>query len=284
MSMSCADYTDLILRLSDGELDAGETELLRTHLASCPGCRRDFRALKNVMDDLGELEEAPGYIAENVMARIRIHGMKEEAVNVRSNATAGQAVRRKHARQRFGKVLAIAACFAIILGGGGYLATRLLHVIDLAGSGASQSAVLEEPHTVMSAAAEAAPQAPEPAAGAFLTNGMTDSMPAEAPDAEEAADAGSMYAARGTAYTRDDPAQVPAGREADFEALIQDAGWPDGVPQTSWEVFAAVEYRGVIYEFLTDPDGEYLLWRDAAETVVAIHSPGTVADILSIIG
>ena len=188
--------------------------------------------------------------------------------------------------RRFGKVLAIAACFAIILGGGGYLATRLLSAIDLAGSGASQSAVLEEPHTVLNAAAEDAPQEWEPEAAAILTDGAANSMPAamEAAETEEAADAGALSAARGAGYTWENPAYVPEGREGDFEALIQDAGWPDGVPQTAWQVFTAVEYQGIIYEFLTDPDGEYLLWRDAAETVVAIHSPGTVDELWDIIG
>ena len=285
MSMNCADYTDLILRLSDGELGENDTELLRAHLARCPNCRREFRAMKNVMDHLGTLEEAPEYIAENVMARIRIQGMKEDAVNVRSNATSGKATRKKHARRRVGKVLAIAACFAIFLGGGSYLASHLLNAIDSAGSGASQSAVLEEPHTVANAAAEA-PMAAEAAA----QDSGADSFPAEeALEAEPAAEAmdssfSSNAAARGMVYTRDNPAQVPAGREEDFEALIQDVGWPNGVPETSWEVFAAVEHQGVIYEFLTDPDGEYLLWRDAAETVVAIHSPGSVEDVWNIIG
>ena len=281
MSMSCAEYTDLILRLPDAELDAEEAGLLRTHLASCPDCRRVFRAVKNLTVDLGDLEEAPGYLAENVMSRIRIQDMKEEAVSIRGTAAAGQSVRRKHARRRFGKALAIAACFAIILGGGGYLASHLLGVIDAAGSSGLQSAVLEEPHTLMNAAAEV-PAALEEAA---VTEGVTDSMPAEEPAEEEySADAGALAAARGTGYTWENPAQVPEDREADFEALIQDAGWPDGVPQTSWEVFTAVEYQGVIYEFLTDGDGEYLLWRDAAETVVAIHSPGTVEELLDIIG
>lgn len=278
MSMSCADYSDLILRLPDGDLDATEAELLQEHLRTCKSCRRVFRAAKNLADDLGDLEEAPGYLAENVMSRIRIQGMKEQAVNVRSNASAGRTVRKKHARRRFGKVLAIAACFAIILGGGGYLATRLLSAIDTAGSAAKQSVVLEEPHTIANAAAEAAAA---PAPDAEMAAGTYDAAPAEEAAAEEES---SLQAARSAGFTWESPAQVPAGREADFEALIQDAGWPNGVPQTPWEVFTAVEYQGIIYEFLTDPDGEFLLWRDAAESVVAIHSPGTVAELWDIIG
>ena len=277
MSMSCADYSDLILRLPDAELDADEAELLRTHLAACPDCRRVLRTVKNVSDDLADLEEAPGYLAENVMSRIRIQGMKEQAVNVRSNATAGRAVRKKHARRRFGKVLAIAACFAIILSGGVYLASRLLGAIDAAGSTASQSAVLEEPHTLTNAAAEV-PEASEPEAAAGLDAGDTLFAAAAAAEEDAAASEQRML------YTWENPAQVPAGREADFEALVQDAGWQDGVPSTPWQVFAAVEYQGIIYEFLTDPDEEFLLWRDAAETVVAIHSPGTVDDLWDIIG
>ena len=278
MSMSCADYTDLILRLPDGDLDDNEAELLQEHLRTCRDCRRAFRAVKNLTDDLGDQEEAPGYLAENVMSRIRIQGIKEQTVNVRSNASTGRTVRKRHARRRFGKVLAIAACFAIILGAGGYLAARLLSAIDTAGSSATQSAVLEEPHTITNAAAEAA-AIPDPAME--MAAGAYDAAPAEDAEAEEES---VLDASRAAGYTWETPAQVPAGREADFEALIQDAGWPDGVPQVQWQVFTAVEYQGVIYEFLTDPDGEFLLWRDAAESVVAIHSPGTVADLWDIIG
>jgi len=275
MSMSCADYTELLLRLPDGDLDADEADLLQAHLRTCRDCRRAFRAVKNLTDDLGDLEEAPGYLAENVMSRIRIQGMKEQAVNVRSNASTGRTVRKKHARRRFGKVVAVAACFALILGGGGYLAARLLTAIDTAGSAATQSVVMEEPHTITGAAAEAALADPEPADGAY------DAGPAESAEAEEE---NALRAARSAGYSWENPARVPAGREADFEALIQDAGWPDGVPQTSWHLFTAVEYQGIIYEFLTDDNGEFLLWRDAAETAVAIHSPGTVADLWNIIG
>lgn len=280
MSMNCADYSELIFRLPDGDLTPDEALLLREHLKTCPNCRRVFRVVENVYDDLGKLEEAPECIAENVMSRIRIQGMKEEAVHVRSNANAGRKVRRKHARRRFGKVLAIAACFAIILGGGGYLATRLLGAIDAAGSSKADSVVLEETHTLMNAAAEApAPEAAEE--GFALDAGGGDFSPAGMLGEQNGS---GLAAARRPEYTWEDPAQVPEGREADFEAIIQDAGWPDGVPQTDWQVFTAVEYQGVIYEFLTDPDGEFLLWRDAAETVIAIHSPGTVAELWDIIG
>ena len=275
MSMNCADYSDLILRLPDADLTPDEAVLLRQHLKVCPNCRRVFRAVENVANDLLETEEPPAILAENVMSRIRFHGVKEEAVNVRSNANKGQKVRKKHARRRFGKVLAIAACFAIILGGGGYLATRLLGAIDAANSAKSEAVVLEEPHTLMNAAAEI--PAPEAAEAEFAADaGGADFAPAEEADSTQAA-------VRHPEYTWEHPALVPEGREADFEALIQDAGWPDGVPQTDWKVFAAVEYQGVIYEFLTDPAEEYLLWRDAAETVVAIHSPGTVDALWAVI-
>lgn len=275
MSMNCADYSDLILRLPDADLTPDEAVLLRQHLKTCPNCRRVFRAVENAANDLLETEEPPAILAENVMSRIHFHGVKEESVNVRTNANKGQKVRKKHARRRFGKVLAIAACFAIILGGGGYLATRLLGAIDAANSAKSEAVVLEEPHTLMNAAAEIS--APEAAEAEFAADaGGAVFSPAEEADNAQAA-------VRHPEYTWEHPAQVPEGREADFEALIQDAGWPDGVPQTDWKVFAAVEYQGVIYEFLTDPAEEYLLWRDAAETVVAIHSPGTVEALWAVI-
>lgn len=275
MSMSCADYSDLILRLPDGDLDDEEAELLQAHLRTCMDCRRAFRAVKNLTDDLGDLEEAPGYLAENVMSRIRIQDIKDQNVSVRSTAGTGHTVRKKHARRRFGKVVAIAACFAVILGAGGYMAARLLRAIDTAGSSAAQSVVMEEPHTIANAAAEVAAPEAETAAGAY------DAGPAES---AEAAEENALQAARSAGYSWENPARVPDGREAEFEALIRDAGWPDGVPQTSWHLFTAVEYQGIIYEFLTDDNGEFLLWRDAAETAVAIHSPGTIADLWSIIG
>ena len=86
-------------------------------------------------------------------------------------------------------------------------------------------------------------------------------------------------------YTLDSPAGVPEGREADFEALLEDVGLPDGQPQNEYRSIAFVEYRGVIYEFFTDvPEGKLLLWRDAAEGADLMRSPTSPAALWDILG
>ena len=87
----------------------------------------------------------------------------------------------------------------------------------------------------------------------------------------------------GAGFTVDAPAAVLPGREASFESLIADAR-NAAAQEGPLRVFAAAEYRGVIYEFSTDDSGTRLWWRDAAEGVVPILSPGTVSELWTDIG
>ena len=91
-------------------------------------------------------------------------------------------------------------------------------------------------------------------------------------------------AARGAEYTWENPAQVPEGREEDFQALIGAADMPEGLVEEDFQLFAAVEFHGVIYEFLQDETGTAMLWRDAAESAYPVPIAGTPADLWDIIG
>ena len=105
-------------------------------------------------------------------------------------------------------------------------------------------------------------------------------------DTAAGADA-ALFAARDKGhpvYTWEDPAQVPEGREEDFKALLGAADMPAGLTEEDFQLFTAVEFHGVIYEFLQDETETAMLWRDAAESTYALPSPGTPAELWDIIG
>lgn len=170
----------------------------------------------------------------------------------------------------------IAACAVLIIGGVAYGAIRVVNgesVEELAASlpFAAKLGVSEAP---------AAAVAEEAGGAGVYEFSVTDDE--EDTEAEEPAEAVTSRADRVAMTTGN--TTVPEGREADFEALLQDARWgEDGEPEAEWTVIANVEYNGVIYEFSTDEQEQYLRWRDAAEGM-PVHSPGTVAELLDIIG
>jgi hypothetical protein len=172
-----------------------------------------------------------------------------------------------------------AACLVILIG------TRLLFSPQLRAGSTSQDAAM--PETAMA-------QAMDEAETAVVTEDTwEEATKEESMEAGAAADTDAGISSASTAdqsvrsdqadsiYTLQNPATVPAGRETDFEALLTDAGWPDGEPDTSWHCLMAAEYHGVIYEFLTDDQEQYLLWHDAAEGLYT-HSAASVADLWDI--
>lgn len=252
MNESCAYFEDLILRLPDGELTDTEAAELQEHLRICPSCRRLFRAMDSLTQTLEETTEPPAELAEGVMNRILSAG-----------AAPASGRRKKSSAHRFVPIAAAAGLIVIAAAVG---------IPRLAGrSAADTSAVLE--YSIESAADEAAPAAAE---GARMSGSTTAAEPEEDIEYEET-----------TAETNDsatlETKQVPAGRESDFEAIITDSHQSPDISTASWTVIAYVEYKGVVYEFLSDADGQSLLWRDAAEGVYPIVSPQTPDALLSLL-
>ena len=304
MSAEHSVYEALICRLPDGDLSAEETSALQAHLNDCAECRRFFRAMRSVTEDLDTLAEPPASLASGVMERVR-------ETSAASPASAAPQKNRVHVRakqarrRRIARVLAVAACLAVVIGGGAYLATHLLGVLDSASARQEQSVSLDSVAAsggtapAAAAAFEAAelPEAEEADAmpsEPFEEEALAEEAAPEAAETQAAADYGLSQNADKTAedgalirapeYTLEAPAHVTEGREADFETLVSDAGQPDGGTDLPSHTIAYVEYRGVIYEFLSDPSGETLLWRDAAESVDAIRSPGTAEELWAVIG
>ena len=84
-------------------------------------------------------------------------------------------------------------------------------------------------------------------------------------------------------YTWENPASVPEWKEMEFVALLRTDRQESDISEAELTPLAAVEYHGVIYEFLTDSDESVLYWKDAAEGAMLNLSPGTAADLWSII-
>lgn len=92
----CEKYMELMSQMLDGELPAEQAEALRTHIETCPECRRVYGAFQNVSEALsGELAEPPEMLSKGVMFKIRNQ--------------------KKHRRFAYGKFTALAACLALIL-------------------------------------------------------------------------------------------------------------------------------------------------------------------------
>lgn len=283
-------YETLILRLPDGDLTEDEKQALQKHLNTCAECRRLFLAIRSVTMELDELSEPPAALASRVMERISA----AESEQITSEPTVGRRdlerrklERRKRRRRSIGAFAAMAAVLVLVVGGGIFAARKLLNSSgskdsvqqSVAMDTSLTAAAREEPE-----ASEAAPAAAEAAGGTlFDTYGavLEETREADAgTPAEPAAAAANESAADSSSAA---PARVRAGCESDFEALLGDAGWADGEPSTPWLTIALVEYRGVIYEFLTDPEGKYLLWRDSAESVDLIHSPAAPGELWPLI-
>ena len=280
MSGNCKAFEDLICRLPDGDLTDGESAALREHLSGCAECRSLLRAMEAATRDMDDLVDAPGSLASGVMDRIRAEeDLPDIPTSKRLDATRRINSARKRRRRGVGVVVGLAAVFALVIGGGGYIASRLLGAVDASGAAVEQSAVMEM--TAADFAEDSGMPQPAPAAGT-----APEAAEAEEAPAEEAlfSDSAAAREAGYPDYTWEHPAYVPEGREEEFEALVTNIGWSGDIPDAKWQVFCAVEYNGVIYEFLTDPEEQYLLWRDAAESAGHFHSPGTVAQLWDILG
>lgn len=247
----CEEYELLMSRGLDGDLSPEENAALREHMESCPSCRAAYEALSHVSELLGaELPDPPETLAASVMDRIAAY---------------------PNAPKRRGpwKKALVAACLVLVIGVGGVSALVSTH------RAASDAAKTETVETVEEYAAMSAP-VPE----AEYDNG-TPMLAAGAPEeaCEPAADAAVEQAAlRGDTDLDGWPYTVPAGREADFEELLQDA---HSTPSEDREILAYVEYRGVIYEF--SADGDALVWRDAAEGF-PVTSPASIDALWDILG
>lgn len=324
MSADCGYYENLIFALPDEGLTDDEAAQLREHLKICPDCRRLFTAFRDAAGVLkNDQMEAPAALREGVMARVlayeKVRGETAPETEVK---TAGESIpqadetaaapeaepisleevrreKRKGGKARRWIPVAAAACLVAVIGAGG--AVMGLFSPKHA---ASEAAVLEEAPVALSEQFALADGAAEPEA-AMKSEAAAEEAPAEfaapmplpeeeipmADMAEEDTAAGgtdaALFAARNAGhpvYTWEDPAQVPEGREADFQALLGAADMPEGLAEEDFQLFAAVEFHGVIYEFLQDETETAMLWRDAAESTYALPSPGTPADLWDIIG
>lgn len=218
----------------------------------------------------------------------------------------------KARKSHWGRNAVAAACLLLVIGGGAYYGmsrhwqettARNMESITLeaaADVAAPAIAAGEAPMTAdgagiqysfaapNDAAPDTMPEMPEPEEvaeeyGVFEEYAVEEAAPAEAePEAESIGADKQTYAA--AAYTLDHPATVPAGRESEFEALLHSPFTPDNVDESALTSIAAVEYNGVLYEFLLDAEGGQLFWKDAAESVFPLPAAGTEEDLWNILG
>lgn len=271
MTNRCEFYEDLLLRLPDRDLSDEDADALQEHLRTCAECRNLFRAMKAVNSSLSRgQEDPPETFTDNVMSRILSDRMT-------SNAQDFAARRSQATKKRRWRRIAVAACLVLVIGGASAAAAKLLN----AGKNAAISAApVEESVTLdLGAARESTP-----ASDADNGTEIPAPAPAEGAVAQEAAAEEAVLDAAAMAVlgSPTEPAQVPAGREAEFEAILTDSGEEASMTTAAWNVIAYVEYRGVIYEFLADDAGQSLLWRDAAEGVFPIVSPKSPSDLTAL--
>ena len=277
MSANCEYYESLMSRMLDSDLLPQETELLREHIRTCKNCRTLCAAFSGMTLSLrDDLVEPPAGLADAVMSRIRT---AEAEKALETDAPAEEPVplpraRKTPARKRWMPTV-IAACLVLVIGVGAVASMGRGKSADTAESAAYSR--LTEAQNAAPAAAEPAPMMEESAVF-DMAMAEEDAAPMEpsapAPEAAEAETAGGTV----QGYTVNDPAFVPEGSEAAFEALLTDAGY---MPEGNLHVFYYVEHRGVIYEFMTDESETALLWRDAAEGFPLL-SQSSFADLWAI--
>jgi hypothetical protein len=293
MASNCEYYQQLISQMLDGDLLDAERDSLQVHLQTCPDCQALYAAFSDISEALQEdMVQPPETLTAGVMARIQADQAAPAAQDT-ANTIEALSPRGKRLVRRWPGYVAV-ACLAILIGTGltASLRSRLSVASDTAAAMPETAMAIVTEATEEEAAQEAPAESSAGTAQAYsLTDGAaaddsTESSPARSysmADEVSAEDVEENSSNSGSAHSILDPDQVPEGREADFEALLTDAGWPDGEPDVTWHSLYAAEYHGVIYEFLTDDQEQYLLWHDAAEGLYT-HSRATVDDLWSIFG
>ena len=272
MRESCEYFRALIERSAEEALTEAESSALSAHLAVCAECRVMQSGYAAIRDALKAEIEPPAALSEDIMRRVRAYGAVSQP-------------RRTNLLRR--RALAAAACLVLLAGIGAFSLLRG-RMGGFSAAAQTESIAMDMAAPVQARSADTAPaggleipeSAPDPEENA--PEAAFDDIAEMAAAEDSAADMGAAESSAAV-YTIENPAYVPEGREDAFRSLLSDARWPDGEPEAAWHAIAAVEYRGVIYEFLTDDGENYLLWRDAAEGL-PVHSPGTVAELWAVLG
>lgn len=267
MSANCEYFEGLMSRMLDGDLHPAETDALREHIRGCKSCRTLCAAFSGMTLSLrDDLVDPPVSAADTVMSRIRAYEAEKALETddpVPETSPLPRRTEKKASAPRRPRWVptAVAACLVLVMGVG---------ALSLRGGKTASEAAMQNESAMFSRAG---------GAQVYAENGTEEAAPAEAESdgavmmmaagtiadvtADTAADVAADAAATDlSGYTLSAPAAVPAGRESDFEALLSDAGTMGAGP---FHVVCYVEYRGVIYEFMTDESETLLLWRDAAE-------------------
>lgn len=99
---SCETYQEMISRMLDGDLSAEERAGLSEHVKGCPDCAAAYVAFRSLSESIGEdLAEPPAGLHRRVMEEVR------------SQQGAGRVVKLR--RRQWTNLLAVAACFALIV-------------------------------------------------------------------------------------------------------------------------------------------------------------------------
>lgn len=262
---NCEYYEDLMSRLMDEGLTAGEEAQLHEHVRSCPDCARLLTAFSGMTMALREdLAEPPRSLATGVMARIAAAQVKAEAEAEALVDDEGEdekpipirRVRKTRKRSAPWVRMAAAACLVLIVGGVAFSTLR-----GRLGMEKSSQYVSEDSMDAGAAAQTAADAMEYAMAEEAMPAVRTVSEPLQVLDIAGA-----------------DIGYIPAGDVSSFVGLL--AG--DQVSDRQWDMLCTVEYAGVTYAFGTDESASTLAWWDTADGIVHL-SPGTWPELRSLI-
>lgn len=195
----CEKFQELISRMIDGELDAGEQALLAEHLKVCPDCARLYAAFSALSADLaGNLAEPPEALHEDIMAQVRRSELKK--------------ANRRRLPKPYRSLLAAAACIAVIAG----FSLSVEHLFPAAGSGN----------------ASAAPASAEAPQAAIYQSAMDETVEAEEEEimpmridtpefaAAGAADSGTTMEDSSDGAPLPEPQEVPSDTTSALETVV----------------------------------------------------------------
>lgn len=93
----CREIQELISALIDGKVSEKEKTEIYAHVEKCPECKAMLEAFTAVSESLGELEDVPAGLHENIMRRVKSEGIKKKSP--------------------WKKIIPLAACFALVIFG-----------------------------------------------------------------------------------------------------------------------------------------------------------------------
>lgn len=173
--INCEEALELINSYIDGEISESDSELLMSHIASCPQCAELFGILTGVSETFSEDAEPPEELLAGVMDGVRAVNHERKVVSINRK------------RKMTVRWLSVAACAVAAISLGAFAARSRLPSKDMGSDAPMEYSTAPEPQSAentLTASAYSMSEADvyEDSSDRAATNGYEPELGAESPD------------------------------------------------------------------------------------------------------